>query len=261
MVGSGRAGPSGAVARLIFVSLVSLALWLTACGGNSSSDPHREVAASVQAGGSEASDLEPPESPQLLRGLLVLGHEVRSFKPCDSEQDLWVMDETGGDLARIYEDLTSAVYQELYTVLSGEIGPPPSDGFGVDYAGSIRVVALSHAAPESHACNEDLSGIKIRASGNEPFWRVDIREEEILLSELGSEDRRFSFAPSSVQSDGPRHFRGAAESAAGAAAGASIEIVIEERACRDSMSGAYFSFSVRVEVDGRELDGCARQGW
>jgi putative lipoprotein len=196
-----------------------------------------------------------------LRGHLVIGHEVRSFRPCGTEQDLWVMDETGVGLAQVYETLTSGVYQDLYAVVLGEVGPAPADGFGADYAGSIAVVSLLHAAPESHACDEDLSGITVQASGNEPFWRLDIRDEGILLSELGSEDRLFSPATGSSEEGGLRRFRGAAEAEAGQEAGASINVVIEERACRDSMSGAYFSFSARVEVDGRELVGCARRGW
>lgn len=258
MVGFRSAGPSLVVSSLCFVSL---APWLAACGGDISSDPESAGAASVQAERPEESEGEPLESMQLLRGHLVIGHEVRSFKPCDSEQDLWVMDETGSELARVYEALTSDVYQELYAVVLGEVGPAPSDGFGADYAGSITVAALRHAAPESHACNEDLSGIKMRAFGNEPFWRVDIRNEEILLSELGSEDRLFASTSVSTQEGRLQHFHGTAEAEAGQAAGAVIEVAIEERPCRDSMSGAYFSFSARVEVDGRELVGCARQGW
>ncbi len=209
----------------------------------------------------EATEGEALESTQLLRGHLVIGHEVRSFKPCESERDLWVVDETGGELTHVYETLTSGVYQDLYVVVFGKVGLPPSDGFGADYSGSIAVVSLLHAAPESHACNEDLSGITVQASGNEPFWRIDIRDEGILLSELGSEDRFFSPATGSAEEAGLRRFRGTAEAEAGQEAGASIEIAIDERACRDSMSGAYFSFSARVEVDGRELIGCARQGW
>jgi putative lipoprotein len=239
----------------------SLALWVAACGRDISSDTERVADSSGHAESTEATEGEPLESTQLLRGHLVIGHEVRSFKPCASEQDLWVMDKTGGDLTHVYETLTSGVYQDLYAVILGEVGPAPSDGFGADYAGSVAVVSLLHAAPESHACNEDLSGITVRASGNEPFWRIDIRDAGILLSELGSEDRLFSPATSSVEEGGLRRFRGTAETVAGQAAGAPMEVVIEERACRDSMLGAYFSFAARVEVDGRELIGCARQGW
>ena len=46
-----------------------------------------------------------------------------------------------------------------------------------------------------------------------------------------------------------------------AATGDVIVVTIDEHACRDSMSGAYFSFAAHVEVGGRELAGCARQGW
>ena len=40
-----------------------------------------------------------------------------------------------------------------------------------------------------------------------------------------------------------------------------IEITIDEQACTDTMSGAYFSFVVQVELDGRTYIGCAMEGW
>lgn len=258
MVRIRRAGLSNVVGCLCFAAL---ALWVAACGMDTASDGESAETTPGQAERPEAFDGAPPESTQLLRGHLVIGHEVRSFKPCDSEQDLWVIDETGGDLAGLYETLTSGVYQDLYAVVLGEVGPSPSDGFGADYAGSVTVAALRHAAPESHACSEDLFGIKVQATGNEPFWRVDIRTEGILLTELGSEDRFFSSTSISAQEGGLQQFRGTAASAGGQSSGASIVVTIDEHPCRDSMSGAYFSYVARVEVDDRELVGCARQGW
>ncbi len=244
------------------LSLLLFVLWLAACGGEISSNSGIEVISAGHGERAEASEGEPLESMQLLRGHLVIGHEVRSFKPCGSEQDLWVRDKTGGELSRVYTDLTSGVYQELYAVVLGEVGPRPSDGFGADYDGSIAVTSLRHAAPESHACGEDLSGVEMRAFGNEPFWRVDVRPAEILLSELGAEDRLFSSSASfKTREDGLRQFRGTAGTEPGQPAGDVIVVTIDEHPCRDSMSGAYFSFAARVVVDGRELVGCARQGW
>lgn len=258
MVKLRSAGPSRVAVCLCFAAL---APWVAACGGDIASDPENTGASSHQAERPEASEGAPPESTQLLRGHLVIGHEVRSFKPCDSEQDLWVVDDTREGLAGPYESLTSGVYQELYVVLLGAVGPAPLDGFGADYAGAITVADLRHAAPESHACNEDLSGIKVQATGNEPFWRVDIRQEEISLAELGSEDRRFSTTSISALESDLQQFRGAAAAEGRQPASASIVVTIEKHPCRDSMSGAYFSYAARVEVDGRELVGCARQGW
>ena len=105
---------------------------------------------------------------------------MRSFRLCGSEQDLWVTDNTSGGLARVYEELTSSVYQELYSVVLGTVGPRPDEGFGADYQGSISVTRLLHAAPESHACEEDLTGIDLRASGQKDHILLEwITESEI----------------------------------------------------------------------------------
>ena len=53
---------------------------------------------------------QPDESERTVRtfrGHLVLGHEVRSFKPCGSDQESWVLDRTGGDLSGVYRKLTN----------------------------------------------------------------------------------------------------------------------------------------------------------
>jgi putative lipoprotein len=203
----------------------------------------------------------------LRRGHLVLGHEVRSFEPCGGDHALWVVDETGGDLHSVYEDLSHEVYQRLYVEILGAEGERPEEGFGADYGGSITVIALRHAASESLGCNWDLSGILLRASGNEPFWHIDVRADEILLNEMDSGERVFlppSATDESLQSyggDGLAQFRGTAKVGPEVARGGSIVVTVFEQPCRDSMSGAFFSFAARIQVDGRELSGCARPGW
>ena len=236
--------------------LISSTLLLPACSGDSSPAPGGQ--------GNAAAEAETPGPMPFQRGHLVLGHEVRSFEPCDSQEALWVLDETGGELARVYEELTYEVYQRLYVEILGQEGARPEQGFGADYDKSITVTALRHAAPESLACDSDLSDVVMRASGNEPFWRVDVRQGEILLSELGADDRWFTSSSSSAseaQADGLRQYRGTAGTESGQPASDAIVVTIDEHSCRDSMSGAYFSFVAHVEVDGRELAGCARQGW
>jgi uncharacterized membrane protein len=197
----------------------------------------------------------------------VLGHEVRSFEPCDGDHALWVVDETGGDLGRVYEDLTHEVYQRLYVEILGTEGERPEEGFGADYGGSITVIALRHAASESLGCGWDLTGILFRASGNEPFWHVDIRADAILLNEMDSGERVFLPSSETNESlqpsggDGLEQYRGMARGGPDVAPGGSIVITFSEQPCRDSMSGAFFNFAARIEVDGRELSGCARPGW
>ena len=119
------------------------------------------------------------------RGHLILGHEVRSFTPCEKEVEYWVLDQTGGELKDIYQKLTHKAYQPIYVEVRGVVEPPPSDGFGADYDRQLTVAELRRAGLETRGCAENLRDIIFRASGNEPFWNVEISESGIFFSELG----------------------------------------------------------------------------
>jgi uncharacterized membrane protein len=41
-------------------------------------------------------------------------------------------------------------------------------------------------------------------------------------------------------------------------AGHSIELMIVERPCRDTMAGSYYSYSASALIDGEQVEGCAR---
>ena len=59
------------------------------------------------------------------RGHLVLGHEVRSFTPCEKKVEYWVLDQTDGDLWKVYQNLTHQPYQPIYVEVLGRLAPPP----------------------------------------------------------------------------------------------------------------------------------------
>ena len=134
------------------------------------------------------------------RGEVILGHEVREFKPCGEDAALWVI--PNPELASAYEELSHEPYSPVYVELRGGFGPSPATGFGADYEGQLTVLSLMRAAPtaESRGCAEELNGIAFRASGNEPFWNARVSREEIVFSALGADDLIFpSVAPRSEQ--------------------------------------------------------------
>ncbi|MGD9075169.1 MAG: META domain-containing protein [Desulfobacteraceae bacterium] len=189
------------------------------------------------------------------RGHLTLGHEVRSFIPCEKEVDYWVVDRTGGELWKVYQRLTHKPYQPVYVEVRGHLEPPPADGFGADYARQLTVFELRRAGIETRGCAEDMGGIAFRASGNEPFWNVEISENEILFSQLGQPKIAFPYAPPHL-SETSRVYRSSTKEHLHHR----IKITLHEKRCIDSMSGEHFSFAARVSLDGREYLGCAREG-
>jgi uncharacterized membrane protein/heat shock protein HslJ len=190
------------------------------------------------------------------RGHLVLGHEVRSFTPCERNVEYWVLDQTGGDLWKVYKELTHQPYQPIYVEVLGHLGSPPVDGFGADYDRQVTVRELRRAGIETPGCAEDLKNILFRASGNEPFWNAQISENSIIFSEMGKPQLSFP-SPHPEVSDN----RWAFVSKTQAPDQHDIRISITAKKCSDTMSGELFSFSAQVGLDGNKYVGCAREGW
>ena len=224
---------------IVFVLLLGYALPFPVTGQSTSKPP-------IPANSHENS---------VFRGQLVLGHEVRSFIPCGKRVDYWVVDRSGGELWKVYQRLTHKPYQPMYVEVRGHLEPPPADGFGADYARQLTVFELRRAGVETRGCAEDLGGIAFRASGNEPFWNVEISENEIVFSQLGQPKIAFPYAPPDL-SDTSRVYRSRTKERPQHR----IEITLREKRCIDSMSGEHFSFVAQVSLDGRKYLGCAREG-
>ena len=76
-----------------------------------------------------------------LRGLLVLGHEVRSLQPCGDTRVFW-LHAPGAlhqQLQADYRRLAKRPYQPLYIEIEGAFSEHPVGGFAADYDGTIVV--------------------------------------------------------------------------------------------------------------------------
>jgi putative lipoprotein len=201
------------------------------------------LAASACGGGA-------PDS-QIFRGLAVHGHEVRSFRPCGSDDALWAIDPQGV-LWEVRDELvpSSEPYEEVFAVVAGRTGPAPTEGFGAEYPGRIDIDEVLYVAWEGFGCDTDLSGFDYRAYGNEPFWNVELSAAGLRLNRLGSESQAWPAVQEHTIENGV-HFE---------AAEPPIELTLVRGPCRDSMSGAYFGTSARLVLGAEELRGCALPG-
>lgn len=200
-----------------------------------------------------ASTPTPPSDPAVVHGFAVHGHEVRSFRPCGSSEDLWAVDSTGA-LWELHQELAfpGTLYPELYVVVEGRSGPPPASGFGTDYAATMVVSRVLHMAAEGDRCGVDPAQVRVLAQGNEPFWNLSLTTESLSFHRLGHprevwqdvlggwEGRQawFRAEANSAQDEGPT-------------------LWVLPPPCRDDMSGSYFHASARVIWKGEALTGCA----
>lgn len=94
-----------------------------------------------------ASAITPAKKLISVKGELVIGHEVRSFRAEGSSADYWVDDETG-ELIQKYDETTKGtkngkpVYVELEVADMGKA----EDGFAADYDGVYQVMKINKIA-------------------------------------------------------------------------------------------------------------------
>ena len=200
-------------------------------------------------------EIEQAGGPELgrVRGHLVWGHESRSFTECDSGREAWVFNESGDELAAVYEELTHAPYQPMFVELRGEWLAAPDDGFGADFDEALRVTELIRAENEGYGCRLDLREFLFAAIGNEPFWRLQVRHDGITLRTPEMPANRV-FPTARRDGQPPLAVFESAD------ADGMIKVSLQRRRCVDTMSGARYAWTATVEIDGQRLQGCAAEG-
>ena len=193
-------------------------------------------------------------SSEVYRGYLVYGHETRSFEACDSTESSWVIDDTDGELPTLYRQLTSTPYQRLFVELEGELRSGPGQGFAADYPNRLYVSGVRRAERESAGCDLDLSQLRFRAFGNEPFWSLSVERDTLRWSTPGQS--RSYVAPTMTVIDGGYRYRAQADDGSAQ----TLELKLQARLCADSMADNRYSYRAEVVLEAVVYSGCALQG-
>ncbi len=94
----------------------------------------------------------------LTPGWLVIGHEVRSFTPCGTEDPLWLVGDHAVIAVLVREHRAAladaAPYAPLFVTLKGQPTDAPASGFGADYAGAFAVTSLVQARPAGNCMSD-----------------------------------------------------------------------------------------------------------
>lgn len=192
--------------------------------------------------------------PTLFRGMAVFGHEVRAFTPCGSGESMWAID-SSGMLWDLHQEFRASAETpaELFAVIEGRAAPTPASGLGAEYAGTIVVENVLYMAPEGFGCDMDWNAFQYRVSGNEPFWTIVVTFDSIVSRPLGEPERTWALLDSQADD-------GALRYAAGLPDQDTVSVTVERRACRDSMSGAFFGFTAIIRIGTDERSGCTLLG-
>jgi hypothetical protein len=95
---------------------------------------------------------------RVLQGWVTIGHEVRSFRPCSSKTDHWLLGNSPAlpEIMATYQKALPGAkpYTPLFMSLAGRITSPPADGFGADYSAAFVATRLAEVWPDGN-CRRD----------------------------------------------------------------------------------------------------------
>lgn len=222
--------------------------------------PVAATAESVSADtGAPPRAAEPPAESGLAikRGIAMLAQDRITFRPCNEQGELWLVDQTDGVLREAFAPLAQGNPTMLYVEAYGERAPiaaqDPPDARA--YAGTFVLEEVLYAGVqrENLGCDAPVTDYVVAARGNEPFWAAEVGEARVIWRQPGPPPQIDLGAPQTQDAEGAVHYRAAAN-------GHQLELLIGAQACRDSMSGEYFAYAAKATLDGKQFTGCARVG-
>lgn len=199
--------------------------------------------AALIAGCPRPAPVPAPSDPGTFRrGLLAA--DGGALTACGAETATPLKDSSGLGLAALAAELS-------------EQGPVYAELLARDEDGALVVTDLNFVgALGSAGCGLELEQVLIRASGNEPFWLVEIDAGTINFSAPDHGTLTFP-SPSPEQADAVTTWR----TELPGNEPHTLTLTLTRDVCRDSMSGALLRWSAAAELDGVAYSGCARSGW
>jgi len=203
----------------------------------------------VQAPTTEAQSMDDADSGLPVRGLVVKAGDSFALHECGAPagRAVNVVDATGA-MARAFKALDAPAAVGIYAEMRGARS---TDGGSLTLTQLVRARGVGGGL----ACEPPVFAGDYVASGNEPFWSIEIREDGIVYrSPAEPEGRTYPYAITPTETgsvyatkvDQPKI--------------STLEVSLEPGACLDSMSGELRAFKAHVVHDGVELEGCAAAG-
>ncbi len=232
---------------------VSVVLLLNGCTREPESSPSAPAPQTDSVTSIEAVPAE--SSLAIKRGLMTIAEDRATFTPCDSKDELWVLDQSPGVLTQSLIEGEQATPVSLYAEAYGERAPaeevPQAQGFAGIFV--LEEILYAGVPGEGRGCNAPISDSIVTARGNEPFWFVEVRDEKMIFRQPEAPTEIIFGEPQTVHAEGAvRYTSTAAEQR--------LELMVHAQACRDTMSGEFFAYTAKAVLNGRELSGCARVG-
>lgn len=191
-----------------------------------------------------ATKTEPSAPPLRLQGELTRQGDDWQLRPCGESRTYRLefdrQGEPGEQIAQLAADSPGALFVDLR-------GSLEASGAG------LRLQQLYRLQGEGRGCRD--SGFKrliLRASGNEPFWQLEVGSKGLVLNRPDQEPLALPYLEEQLP-DGRLNFSSEAN-------GQRLELWLAPQRCVDGMSGAVNHLSAELRLDGQVLRGCAHFG-
>ena len=119
--------------------------------------------------------------------------------------------------------------------------------------GRFEVSRLYRLQGEGHGCDDiNFKRLTLRASGNEPFWQVEVGSKGLVLNRPDQPPLALPYLEEQLP-EGRLNFSSEAN-------GRRLELWVAPQRCIDGMSGAVSHLSAELRIDGQTLRGCGYYG-
>jgi putative lipoprotein len=192
---------------------------------------------------------EGPPAATRLQGQVQVENGQLVFMPCQEQRRFVLLNGEAGTVEREARQLARDGQSNLFADLAGQLGG--SQGKGSD--GSFEVSQVYRLQGEGHGCDDlNFKRLTLRASGNEPFWQLEVGSKGLVLNRPEHEPLALPYLEEQLP-DGRLNFSSEAN-------GQRLDLWVAPQRCVDDMSGAVNHLSTELRLDGQVLRGCAHFG-
>ncbi|MEI6896743.1 MAG: hypothetical protein V5786_04525 [Psychromonas sp.] len=186
------------------------------------------------------------------RGQFSFSNSKGYFKGCNNNEALSV--ETNVALTHIYGKITSTPDTPVYIEFSGEI--TFSKSFEKQSEPVIRIDKIHHmaSAKSSLQCAKPITNFVFKAQGDDPYWRINIDNEQLLFSSKAS-NQAYNVKISRITTTQINTIHATNEKEQ------NLTLTIQPAHCFSSNSNEYWGYSTIVSTLTEEYRGCGEPGW
>ncbi len=225
---------------LLYPVIVLSACLLQACSTSPTHQPEQDT---VKASLDQPDSIKPQTF--MIRGEVVIGNEVRTLKPCNSNQQFWL--DISAELKEKAMSLSSVPYQPMYGELIGYLTPPSQTGYNGDYAARFKITNVNTITSENPSRCQNTSS-STRAFGNEPGWVAQFTPKRLTVQTFNSDKKAVPITGSQITA-GERQY-----------SFKNGELTLQHELCADGMSDSIYGWKSRLALNNESYKGCATLG-